>query len=613
MQGNMEGHAITEGNNSKALLSFEIFSRVKVCQLQHGMRETDYERYRKFCKDKIRRTKKRIGFLNKRGKQYVKNQFSVDNVKDSNSLYIPLMNAERAWAYAMEMKERSQKSHNARTFTHIGNKLKRATQHAHQLQQICYQTGDDMTKIQSDAYYYHMKGNELMEKEDWKAALESYLLTRSVLDSLCNVGTTASRELFTSKVNELLPFIRYCEYNLKRTHGLTASDVLSAVSGQSGGSLSESLTQQIANLLRKQHTMNKEEMRMLEYRGYSMKISEDQVRLALLECKDMETALHRIPATEYDRSLSQYSSIFNSYDDCHRWTNNEKDKTAKANVARVNELSNLCTVLKYFKQRRVVERNVLLLKKFQQQLSEDSKTVSLSDLISLSSNIVDSLEDLNSLSSSIKTVSPSGSGSGSSSSHSDELASTLVSERVESLHLQYRAVRAMYGAQNFVSQKKFGFAFTLATFASQIVDELEKEANNDLIFDSKNESYIPLGQSLAQLRDQSSNLMATIKAQSIIDSYPTITPTESLNNQTINHSVIGQKKTLAQSMNEFTEIQPLESLKIIDIPTPMELTTCKPLFFDLMEDVFGNYPDVSNRCSASEQKQKKAGWFGGWW
>ena len=140
---------------------------MKSWQLQNGMRQSDYQRYRRFCSVKIQRIRKRIGFLNKRGKFYQKMSFSVSNVIDAESLFYPLLNAERAWAYANELKEEMNETRNLRIRYHLVSRMKKACSWAEKLMNLCHQLADDRTALESDAYYYFMKGNERMELADW--------------------------------------------------------------------------------------------------------------------------------------------------------------------------------------------------------------------------------------------------------------------------------------------------------------------------------------------------------------------------------------------------------------------------------------------------------------
>jgi len=144
-----------------------VFQNIKSWQLQNGMRQNDYERYRRFCSVKIQRTRKRIGFLNKKGKLYQKMEFSASSVKDAASLFYPLLNAERAWAFANELKEEMNDTRNMRIRYHLVSRIKKASSWAEQLMNLCHQLGDDRTALESDAYYYFMKGNEAMETSEW--------------------------------------------------------------------------------------------------------------------------------------------------------------------------------------------------------------------------------------------------------------------------------------------------------------------------------------------------------------------------------------------------------------------------------------------------------------
>lgn len=135
------------------------------------MRQNDYERYRQYCTVKLHRTRKRIGFLNKRGKLYHKMEFTASNVKDANSLFYPLLNAERAWAYANELKEKLSDTREMRIRFHVVGRIRRASRWSEQLMNLCHELADDRTKLESDAYFSFMKGSEGMECGDWVLSL----------------------------------------------------------------------------------------------------------------------------------------------------------------------------------------------------------------------------------------------------------------------------------------------------------------------------------------------------------------------------------------------------------------------------------------------------------
>ena len=148
-------------------LIFLVFQCIHGWQQQNGMRQNDFERYRRFCTVKIQRIRKRIGFLNKKGKLYEKKPFEVKDVKDANSLFYPLLNSERCWAYANELKEELNETRNTRIHYHLLGRIKKASVWAQQLNSLCHQLCDDRTALESDAYYYYMKGNEGVEANSW--------------------------------------------------------------------------------------------------------------------------------------------------------------------------------------------------------------------------------------------------------------------------------------------------------------------------------------------------------------------------------------------------------------------------------------------------------------
>lgn len=61
-------------------------------------------------------------------------------------------------------------------------------------------------------------------------ALEHFLRAKKIFESLSQIGSSSNRELFTTRLTELQPMLRYCEYNLKRSEGKNAETLLSMIS-----------------------------------------------------------------------------------------------------------------------------------------------------------------------------------------------------------------------------------------------------------------------------------------------------------------------------------------------------------------------------------------------
>ncbi|KAF4748752.1 signal recognition particle subunit srp68 [Perkinsus olseni] len=84
-----------------APFSLNILVKVKTMQQQNGLRHQDYHRYRQYCSRRLHRIRKATKLTNGRErfkKCAIPDDFSLDKV-----LEIPLVSAERAWAYSAEL------------------------------------------------------------------------------------------------------------------------------------------------------------------------------------------------------------------------------------------------------------------------------------------------------------------------------------------------------------------------------------------------------------------------------------------------------------------------------------------------------------------------------
>lgn len=129
--------------------------------------------------------------------------------------------------------------------------------------------------------------------------------------------------------------------------------------------------------------MNSEEMRVVNCRGRFLTIENDEIRLSLLACRDAEQTLLQLDSKEEERVLSGFAAVFDAYDRCLRLLSAEKDKLTKSNASvRLTEMNLLFALEKFFKQRRSVERNVLLLRSYLDERKQ-GETVNANNVIAL--------------------------------------------------------------------------------------------------------------------------------------------------------------------------------------------------------------------------------------
>ena len=103
-----------------------ILETIKAAQAQNGLRHNDYQRYRQYCTRRLRRVRKSVKFTYGRGRQFVKKEVTAEMVAGERHLFIPLMNAERAWSYAMQLKHEITDSDNSRLKFSMMNRLIKA-------------------------------------------------------------------------------------------------------------------------------------------------------------------------------------------------------------------------------------------------------------------------------------------------------------------------------------------------------------------------------------------------------------------------------------------------------------------------------------------------------
>ena len=146
-------------------LTLDILQIVKVSQSQHGLRHGDHMRYRQYCTRRLARIYKALKFSHGRGR-YQKRTLEPELVASADHLLIPLVSAERAWSYGMELK--SDAGSDPRKRAHMIRRLKKATMHAAELVQLCKQLGSARTALEAEAYSSYIFGSFLQEQErDW--------------------------------------------------------------------------------------------------------------------------------------------------------------------------------------------------------------------------------------------------------------------------------------------------------------------------------------------------------------------------------------------------------------------------------------------------------------
>uniref|UniRef100_A0AC35TXY2 Signal recognition particle subunit SRP68 n=1 Tax=Rhabditophanes sp. KR3021 TaxID=114890 RepID=A0AC35TXY2_9BILA len=226
------------GKESDTLAMFETFSilkNVKTAQQKHGLRHDNFERYRVYCGERVRRIRKKLNFTNgyksvkKIKSKWIPKDVTLEKVDKLDWLELVMFEVERDWAYANAIKHDISTSgaksdgldsKMPRKKHHMKRKLKNAVYHGESLDKLVRNSDrcDAVTKLEVQAYSEYMKGFFNIEMEDWAVALGSFTKVKTIYEKLSSVVKWPDMiQLYGQRCNEVLPHIRFCKYQLGDT------------------------------------------------------------------------------------------------------------------------------------------------------------------------------------------------------------------------------------------------------------------------------------------------------------------------------------------------------------------------------------------------------------
>jgi signal recognition particle subunit SRP68 len=204
---------VGESEAPKKIFSLTLHSLLDEYHSAHGLAHTndDYQQYRRYCTRRLSRLRHAqpvrhdlvhsssgggSGRHHKRHAFVKRDLIPSGGVQHVNVLLVLLLQAERAWAHASELKallllspsipkghEKSKASPGS-IRQHALHKLKKAQVHAQQLQELVEEYGDVTTQQEAKAYAAWMSGNVALEKGQWKVSLVLLQLEWSSLDTM---------------------------------------------------------------------------------------------------------------------------------------------------------------------------------------------------------------------------------------------------------------------------------------------------------------------------------------------------------------------------------------------------------------------------------------------
>lgn len=563
-----------EEAKSPKLLVLEIFRLTKDAQQQHGLRHGDYQRYRGYCSRRLRRLRKVLKIPQGDRRHYRRKDVTTVHLTaasaESRLLCVPLLQAERAWAHAMQLRQEANTE--PRKKFHLVSRLKKACAHAQTLLQLCEQSGvcDARTQLEAGAYAAWLGGVLLLELQQWRAAAESLHRAQLVLDNLCAALPDDERAVYKQKVEELKPSLRYCAYNIGDE---SAAGDLVAMRGQG-------LIENLDSLMAQAKESRSGAMHEVEWRGRRVTVRPEKVRLFLIALQDFDKSI-----ANAENVQAKIDILENILMDCKDAITALKDeiksdpKLKTASESQMSSVNYLLSYLMYIRLIRTIQRNNLLVQQAEEarrnNIQIDGKKVRPQDLTRLYEIILQNFTELQQLP-----------GFETDSAYQQE---------IEIQTKAYRAFRSYYIAQVLTGLRRFREALAMLERCSNYATEslgsklTEKQ----------------LAEKLQVLKKDIESCKFEVHADSVLED------DEEQDDDTKYSGKYKDKKPLVDRLDEYREDTQVltKNPNIYKMPPSMQPVPCKPLFFDLACN-FVEFPNLDDKTGAADSKKQGAGLTG---
>ncbi|KAG9449390.1 hypothetical protein H6P81_009355 [Aristolochia fimbriata] len=448
--------------------SINVLQLVKSAQMQHGLRHSDYTRYRRYCSARLRRLYKSLKFTHGRGK-YSRRNINEATITEVRFLHVVLYMAERAWSHAMEKKTLPE-GPNARQRIYLTGRLRKAVKWATLFAQLCAIKGDLRTSLEAEAYASYMKGTLLFEQEkNWDTALMNFEKARAFYEKLGKFGGLEDQVLYRARVEELEPSIKYCAHKVGRS-SIQASELLNAEKMEGPAyDLFIAKLEAVMVEARTQQASSMEEFSLLG-RRFPLKNAKTQVAIAKAQQLERNILNNAGESLSAEKKLAQFDKIFVAYHDARSCIRNDLVTAGDADNVK-DDLSGLDKAISTVLSMRTVERNQLLISNAKSKLAKhrdekSEKVTKPEELVRLYDLLIQSTADLCDLVNSGRDRTP------------EEVA---FAEEYAIKSLAFRAERCFYLAKSYSLAGKRTEAYVLYRHARSLADEVVvklQSANN---------------------------------------------------------------------------------------------------------------------------------------
>uniref|UniRef100_A0A8C5X852 Signal recognition particle subunit SRP68 n=1 Tax=Malurus cyaneus samueli TaxID=2593467 RepID=A0A8C5X852_9PASS len=354
--------------------SVQVLQIVKESQQQHGLRHGDFQRYRGYCSRRLRRLRKTLNFKMGNRHKFTGKKVTEEILSDNRYLLLILMDAERAWSYAMQLKQEANTEPRKRF--HLLSRLRKAVKHAEELERLCESNRvDAKTKLEAQAYMAYLTGMLRFEHQEWKAAMEAFNKCKTIYEKLANAFTEEQAVLYNQRVEEISPNIRYCAYNIGDQSAMNELMQMRLRSGGTEGLLAEKLEALITQTRAKQAATMSE----VEWRGRTVPVKIDKVRIFLLGLADNEAAIAQAENEEtkerlFESLLSECRDAIQAVREELKPDQKQREHSLENDSGKVSNIQYLHSYLTYIKLSTAIKRNESMAKSLQKALLQQQRS-----------------------------------------------------------------------------------------------------------------------------------------------------------------------------------------------------------------------------------------------
>lgn len=578
----------TEQPSLASTLTLEALKVIKESQQQHGLRHMDYQRYRSYCSRRVRRVRKTL-HVQCGQRKYQKRDLTEDDLTDSKILLIPLFQAERAWSYAMQLKQEANTEPRKRF--HLLNRLRKAIRHANQLEKLSQSTKcDARTKLEAQGYQALMQGLFNFEMQKWKESLENFIYAKNIYEKLSlALKGDDSQIYYNQKCEEIEPNLRYCSYKLGDKSA--QKDLINLkLKSTAGSQLSETIDNLISETKEKQVITFSE----VNWRNkIPLQIKNEKIRFFLSNVQEYEKQLQT--TDNFDSKIKIYESILKESVDTIQIVRDELkldplfQKIQKGATLQLDDKpSNLLLLFAYLSWTRInktIERNLLMLDVYTSQLASSSqvddgskvKNVKPQDIVRLYDIIIQNYTDMAQL--------------------PGLLADQEYQNDSEFTVLFYKTFRAYYISLFYLAIKKYkeaiGFCFKVDGYLKQLNLMIKETKKTELKLDEFKSKLEKLKTDLEQFKFK-------IQAEALLEDKM---EDMSLKEQEQNKEKL-EKIPLTDRLDIYLEDSSLcTQPNVARLALNFEPVQCKPVFFDIALNHLG-LPNLDDKVEQKQQAQQ---------